>query len=127
MDLKRSKIRKDLLGILERDCKVSTYYRGAMNLDEIVAIVGFPLQSFEPFAQSGPKIYQSDLEITIDVIGHKLDEIEGKAEQINQRALSELYGLELKEIRSFNSRESEKNISGLQLVYEYQTHVQMEK
>lgn len=126
MDLKRSKIKKALKEILERECNVKTKYKGAMNVDEIVAIVALPIQSFEPFAQSHPKIYETGLEITIDVIGHEEDPIEAKAEEINKNILKNSSDLELKEIRSFNSRESDQHINGLQLVYEYQTHTEME-
>ena len=127
MDLKRLKLKKSFEEIIKQNCDVKTFYKGSINLEEIVAIISFPSQSFEVFAQSGPKIYTSELDIKVNVLGHKVDEVEAIAEQINRHLLKSYSSLDLVSINSSSSFEGDTRINGVQLSYEFKTHIEQEQ
>ena len=76
MDLKRLHLKKQIEKEIAKKYPVVQHYQGAMNLGETVAIVSVPFQKFEVYAQSGPKIYRTDMDIKVEVLGYKSEEVE---------------------------------------------------
>ena len=126
MDLKRLKIKKLIEQVIEEKCSVKTKYKGEINLEDVTALVSIPAQHFDIYAQSDPKIYKTEMDIKISVLGHDYGEIETIAEFINQYVLMCLDAIDLRNIRTFENFEGQRKVSGLELSYEFKTYVRQE-
>lgn len=126
MDLKRLIVKKEIADIVGRMCPVRDYYNGAINVGEVLAIIGIPSQTFELFAQSEPKIYKSELDIKVDILGNKMHEVEVVAQEINQEILKKFTSMDLLNIQMLHNFESDVKVNGIRLSYVFNTHVEQE-
>ena len=126
MDLKRLTVKRSIEDIVKRLCPIREDYKGAINLDGTVAIIALPSQTFEPFAQSGPKIYATELDIKVDILGNKMHEVDVIAQEINEDILLKFTSIDLLNIQVLHNFESDVKINGIRLSYVYKDHIEQE-
>ena len=126
MDLKRLKIKKEISEIVGKTCQVRDFYHGAINVGKVIAVIGLPSQTFELFAQSGPKIYQTEIDVNVDILGESLNEVDEIAQEINSGVLGRFDSIDLLNIQMLHNFESDVKINGIRLSYVFKGQVVQE-